>query len=155
MGEKASAKYTGKSVIAHVWREEKTTSGGTKTIDRGSDAAPFYVRDETGSVPVDPSGAEIRFQEKEVERGHTKRRLEGYLTEGDDVCVRGERCENERTVYVGDGEDVAEFVISDSSELGTSRRQVYRNLPLPATFTLLSIVLLVFIFSIFGVLEVP
>lgn len=37
-----------------------------KTLDEGSDAAPFLVEDETGTVRVDPTGATLEFEPETV-----------------------------------------------------------------------------------------
>lgn len=130
VGEKEiESKYEGKPVIAYAWEEEKITGGGRETIAEGGDAAPFCVTDGNGSVLVDPSDANIDLDKEVVDTGHTKRRLEGYLTEGDEVYVYGQKRENEKTVYIGNGGEVPELVISDSSEMRVPGTQLSSYLP--------------------------
>jgi hypothetical protein len=122
-------------------REEETDDDGAtatswRTVDRGADAVPFLVGDETGSVAVDPAGASLSIGESRL--GHANRQYreyEGRIGPGDSVYVYGRLREaddpadapGERRTYVGDGDEVREFVVSDTGQLGTVFRYVLQG----------------------------
>lgn len=143
LGETTTGMYTDEPALAqkyhedHVEEEEDpdgnvTTS--TRTVDRGSDAVPFLVEDETGSVAVDPAGASLSITEERLHYrdgiGTSSRdyhRYEGRIEPGDSVYVFGQLREaddpadapGEERTYIGNGDEVPEFVVSDSGQLGT------------------------------------
>lgn len=130
--------YTETECLAHEWtkRREETRSASDddaptmKTVDRGTESVPFLLRDESGSIPVDPSGAELSLSHDVSKKSHDIRRIESRLDVGDAVHVYGQRrrVDEERddlgdeTIYVGDGDDVSHFRVSDSSPTGASLR---------------------------------
>lgn len=146
--ETVTGPYTGETAVAYTCRrerrEERTDDDGEtttswETVSRDSDAVPFLVADETGEVAVDPAGANLSITEAEVTRGgSTSRRrpeyqeYEGRIEPGEDVHVYGqlrtaadgEGAPGEERTYVGDGDEVSEFVVSDGSELRTVLRYV-------------------------------
>lgn len=146
--ETVSGPYTGEPAVAYTSRrerrEERTDDDGEtrtswETVSRDSDAVPFLVADETGEVAVDPSGANLSITETEVTRGglmNRRRReyqeYEGRIEPGEEVHVYGqlrtatdgEGAPGDERTYIGDGDEVSEFVVSDGSELRTVLRYV-------------------------------
>lgn len=143
--EPLSGTYSGETALAQTWRRveetEETDDGDTQTTTRtvssGRDAVCFLVEDETGSVAVDPTGANLSIGESLVAsdgpRGSENRYTydyEGRIEPGDAVHVYGqvrsaaasEDAPGDGSVYVGDGGDVDEFVVSDASALRTALR---------------------------------
>lgn len=148
--EPFTAKYSDEPALAQSWRRERkrertdddgNTNTEWRTVSRGTDSVPFLVEDETGSVAVDPSGAQLSITESEVRQGgrvwfggrdRRHREYEGRIAPGDGVHVYGQKrratdpadLPGEEAVYVGDGDEVSEFVVSDGSELRTVLRYV-------------------------------
>lgn len=136
--EQLTSRYTDTEVVAHTYekkeRERRVDSDGTththtRTLEEGRDAVPFYVRDQSGAVPIDPTDAEFSFDTELISGGHVKT-YEGRLGDGDTVHVMGQKRDattEEETIdgeetYVGDGDAVADFTISDTTELRTVAR---------------------------------
>jgi hypothetical protein len=79
-------------------RQQRRTRQGTDTVASNTRHVPFYVKDETGQVKINPEGAEIiaeksysSFQHRELQaesRGNRARRGE----EDDRLQLRGEHC---------------------------------------------------------------
>lgn len=69
------APFTGRDCLAYTWHVDAvTTERGAdgvhfrrEVVDRGREAVPFLVDDGTGSVLVDPAGADLRLAEAWVE----------------------------------------------------------------------------------------
>lgn len=136
--EQLTSRYTNTEVVAHTYekkeRERWTDADGDththyQTLESGSDAVPFYVRDESGAVPVDPAGAEFSFDTEQISGGHVQT-YEGRLADGDTVHVFGQKHDaaaaddtvDGEDTYVGDGDAVTDFMISDTTELRTVLR---------------------------------
>lgn len=85
----------------------RSSKGGNhwSIIEQGASAAPFYVEDETGTILVDPVGADPAqpYSNRSVEGRF--RRTEWYIRQGDPVYVLGTVRKNR-----GLGEDHAERV---------------------------------------------
>lgn len=143
--ETVSGPHTGDPAVAYTSRRERReeqtddddeTRTSWETVSRDSDAVPFLVSDETGEVAVDPAGANLSITETEVSRGGStsrrRREYEGRIEPGEDVHVYGqlrtatdgEGAPGEERTYIGDGDEVSEFVVSDGSELRTVLRYV-------------------------------
>lgn len=136
LGETTAGKYTGDPALAQKWHEEHEEEGtdedgntttSWRTTDRGSDAVPFRVEDETGSIAVDAPGAALTIDESNTHEGPTdERRYEGRIEPGDSVYVFGQlntandpaEAPGEERAFIGDGEDAPEFLVSDSGGLG-------------------------------------
>lgn len=95
-----------------------------ETVDSGRDAVPFRVTDDSGSVPVDPEGSDFEAGEDHQERSGSVRRTERRLVPGDTVHVYGQKREvvegdllDDRRQYVGDGQRVTTFQITQGGEL--------------------------------------
>lgn len=112
------------------------------TIAQGASTRPFFIRDETGVVPVEPEGAELHLQvdnqyhasflgaDTETIRagltragsavtpglGATLRCDETFIREGDPVFVLGTATIRGAGVVIAKGERGACFCVSDGSE---------------------------------------
>jgi len=151
--------YSGEPAVAQTWRRERkqeetdddgNTNESWRTVSRGSDSVPFLVEDQTGSVAVDPSGANLSIGTSEVtrddtirfgNRDRTYREYEGRIEPGDTVHVYGQLREDDDAPgdeqrYIGGGSEVSEFVVSDGSEL----RTVLRYAGLGAALVLVALV---------------
>ena len=98
LGGSVTGKYSEQECLAYDWEHEERDAGSTgdnrdsnyHMADMGTEGKPFLVRDETGAVAVDPSGANIYGEEdewKNRERIHRERRVES----GDRVHVYGHK----------------------------------------------------------------
>ena len=137
LGETLPGTYSDEPALVQKWHrvkeEERTDSdGNTTTSERrlggGSDAVPFLLEDETGAVAVDPSGASLSVSESHIHHGPSDiKHYEGRIEPGDSVYVYGQLLEaedsanapGEKRTYIGNGDEVAEFVVSDSGQLST------------------------------------
>lgn len=142
-GNLMASPYTGKEVVAYDYREEekKRKHSGEQeseykweTVDSGTAARPFHVRDETGSVAVDPEGATISLDEERVASGARDRKYEGRLEPSDFVHVYGQKRDavdgdapDGESVYIGDGNETDAFTISDTTEFWTVSRYVAKG----------------------------
>lgn len=124
-------------------KDERTDDDGTtttewQTVTEGTDTVPFLVADDSGTVAVDPDGASLSMTRKRVDTDRSLtgrsdiREYEGRIGPGDDVYVYGARrsaseeadqLEGE-SVYIGAGDAVERFVISDGSEFRTAMRTI-------------------------------
>ncbi|WP_135821842.1 GIDE domain-containing protein [Halostella litorea] len=101
-----------------------------RTVDSGGDETPFYVTDDTGSVAVDPDGAEVSVHSDRVDSSIRVRKYEGRLDPGETVHVYGEKVDaadtadapGDERVYIGDGGTAESFTISDTTENRTIMR---------------------------------
>lgn len=136
LGETTAGKYTGEPALAQKWHEEREEEGtdadgntttSWRTTDRGSDAVPFLIEDETGSIAVDAPNAALTIDESNTHEGPTNERwYEGRIEPGDSAYVFGQLekandradAPGEERAYIGDGEDAPEFLVSDSGGLG-------------------------------------
>lgn len=97
-----------------------------KTVSSGHDSVPFLVRDDAGEVAVAPDGADLEIGTDHRARRGDIRETERRLDPGDDVHVYGQK----HTVaerrddalagqrhYVGDGEAVPTFQLTEGGEL--------------------------------------
>ncbi|WP_336036070.1 GIDE domain-containing protein [Halobacterium yunchengense] len=125
LDETVVAPYTNTECLAHEYRtqvEERDhgdEDGGTewRTVERGSDEVPFVVTDDSGSVAVDPSGAELSMDDEDLDDGPNRRRTERRLDVDETVHVYGHRRDDglgDEPVYVGDG-DAVNFRIADTT----------------------------------------
>jgi hypothetical protein len=142
-----TTKYTDTQAVVHEYKlqkheENRATDQGTEweTVDSGTEAQPFYVTDETGSVAVDPDGATVSLDMEKVSGGSeidigpvdasTSKRYEGLLAPGDHVHVFGQRRDaqgagpNSEQFYIGDGGETATFTVSDTTETRTIVRYI-------------------------------
>lgn len=82
-----TGKYSEQECLAYMWEYHDRDAGSTgdnresnyHMEDRGTEGEPFHVRDETGAVAVDPTGANIYAEEdewKNEERIHREQRIE-------------------------------------------------------------------------------
>jgi len=151
--ELLTTKYTDTPAVAYDYRLEKheenrSTESGPEwqTVDSGTEAQPFYVTDETGSVAVDPDGGTVSLDTEKVSGGSeidvgpvdasTSKRYEGRLAPDDQVHVFGQKRNAQRDGpgderhYIGDGGETATFTISDTTEGRTVMRFLGRGIGL-------------------------
>ena len=111
-----TGKYSEQECLAYAWEHQDKDAGNTgdnresnyHLEDKGTEGEPFHVRDETGTVAVDPTGANIYGEEdewKNRERIHTERRIEAddrlhVYGHKQDIVERREGLGTEST-YVG------------------------------------------------------
>lgn len=137
-----TTEYTDTPAVAHEYKlqvheENRTNEGGPEweTVDSGTEAQPFYVTDETGTVAVDPDGANVSLDMEKVSGGSeidigsvdasTSKRHEGLLAPGDHVHVFGQKRTaqgdgpGDERVYIGDGGETETFSVSDTTETRT------------------------------------
>jgi len=145
--ELLTTEYTDTPAVVHEYKlqvHEENRSGDAgaewQTVDSGTEAQPFYVTDETGSVAVDPDGATVSLDMEKISGGSeidigpvdasTSKRHEGLLAPGDHVHVFGQKRhaqgdgpESER-FYIGDGGETDTFSVSDTTETRTIVRYI-------------------------------
>jgi hypothetical protein len=111
-----TGKYSEQECLAYAWEHEDRDLGSTgdnresnyHMEDMGTEGEPFHVRDETGTVAVDPTGANIYAEAdewKNRERIHRERRIEAddrlhVYGHKQDIVERQEGLGTE-TTYVG------------------------------------------------------
>lgn len=152
--ETTTSRYTNTECVAYDYelkeRERRTARGETvtsyETVESGAVRRPFYLRDETGAVAIDPDGAALSLDTETVSGGHRKR-YESRLEPGETVHVYGQqraaveaddRIDGEETV-VGDGDAVSQFTITDTTEFRTTLRYVLNGFGRLFLFTLLTV----------------
>ena len=145
--ELLTTKYTDTQALVHEYKlqvheENRTNEGGAEwqTVDSGTEAQPFYVTDETGSVAVDPDGATVSLDMKKISGGSeidigsvdasTSKQYEGLLAPGDHVHVFGQKRDAQgdgpgsERFYIGDGGETDTFSVSDTTETQTIVRYI-------------------------------
>lgn len=144
LSKTVSSEYTDTECLAYTWKKKKEETGDGddsvtfRTLDAGSESVPFIVSDDSGKFPIDPAGAELSLSTDTTDynRNRDVRRYESRLNIGDKVHVYGQRQRlteqrdefGDETVNIGDGEEVSQFRISDSSEASASLRLVGKGL---------------------------
>jgi hypothetical protein len=120
LGGTVTGKYSEHECLAYAWEHQDRDAGSTgdnresnyHTEDMGTEGEPFHVRDETGTMAVDPTGANIYAEEhewKNRERIHKERRIEAgdrlhVYGHKQDIVERQEGLGTEST-YVGSNTD--------------------------------------------------
>jgi hypothetical protein len=145
--EMLTTKYTDTPAVVQEYKlqvHEENRSGdqGTEweTVESGTEAQPFSVTDETGSVAVDPDGATVSLDMDKVSGGSeidvgpvdasASKRFEGLLAPGDHVHVFGQKRHaqgdgpGDERFYIGDGGETDTFSVSDTSETRTIVRYI-------------------------------
>lgn len=106
-----------------------------RTVDSGDDAVPFLVSDDTGSIPVDPAGATLGLDTEYSDRTGDVKRSEKRIDPGDGVHVIGRKIPavesdadlGDARTYIGDGEEVPTFRVTNGGELETVARMFGRS----------------------------
>jgi hypothetical protein len=134
--ETVVAPYTETECLAHEYKTEvkehdhDQDDAGTdwRTVDQGSGEVAFAVEDDSGTVAVDPSGAELSMADEQLSNNTHRRRIEERLDVGETVHVYGHRRDGgpDGSVYVGDG-DEANFRIADTSAGKAVRRLLLKG----------------------------
>jgi len=145
--ELLTTEYTDTPAVVHEYKlqvHEDDRSGDEgaewQTVDSGTEAQPFYVTDETGSVAVDPDGANVSLDMEKVSGGSeidigsvdasTSKRHEGLLAPGDHVHVFGQKRDaqgdgpDSERFYISDGGETDTFSVSDTTETRTTVRYI-------------------------------
>lgn len=121
------APYTDTECLAHEHRTRVKEDGvgdddndRWRTVDRGEDSVPFLVEDDSGTVAVDPEGADLSMDEESLNSNNRRRKTERRLDVGETVHVFGHRRDDgdgalaDEPVHIGDG-DEANYRIADAS----------------------------------------
>lgn len=124
--------YTGTECLAFEseGREYSQRDGDWRVTGRTERARPFSVTDDTGTVPVDPTGATFSFARSVVLDTGRRKQIEWRLEPGETAYVSGRKLDGVgdsgapggAATYLGAGEDPGSFTISDASERRTVRR---------------------------------
>lgn len=146
-----SGKYSDETALAQSWKRERkqereqddgSTSTSWTTVNRGSNAVPFLVEDDTGAVVVDARSADLSISMSRIRRNRgllarykrrknqRHREYEGRIEPGDGVHVYGQvQSTGQETspltddpAYIGGGDEVSNFLVSTGSELRTVLR---------------------------------
>ena len=145
------------TALAYTWREVEITErkgdnnsskNRTRTIDRERHAEPFKVVDESGETVVDPRGATLSLNERRITRGGRTQEYQAEIQPGDSVHVFGQKrtasdpesAPGEVSHFIGNGEEVPEFIISDSSQLRSILRGAFKTIGMIVVGVLLSII---------------
>lgn len=96
-----------------------------KTVSTSEAASPFRLVDETGSVVVDPDGANLSIDMDRTKSTSRRRTYRGSITPGDTVHIYGHKLTatdtedppDDTEVFVGDGD--RQFLISDTTQFRT------------------------------------
>ncbi|RQG94215.1 GIDE domain-containing protein [Natrarchaeobius chitinivorans] len=146
-----TGKYSNETALAQSWKRERkqereqddgSTNTTWTTVNRGSNAVPFLVEDDTGAVVVDARSADLSISTSRIRRrrrllpwrksrkNRRYREYEGRIEPGDGVHVYGQVTSTAQETppltddpaYIGDGDDVSNFLVSKGSELRTVLR---------------------------------
>lgn len=148
------------TALAYKWREVEITerkgsndssNNRTRTVDRERHAEPFKVVDESGETVVDPRGATLSLNERRITRGGRFQEYQGEIQPGDNVHVFGEKrtgsdpekAPGDSKHYIGNGEEVPEFIISDSSQLRSIVRGAFKTIGMVVVGVLISLIAIV------------
>lgn len=148
------------TALAYKWREVEITErkgsndsskNRTRTVDRERHAEPFKVVDDSGETVVDPRGATLSLNERRITRGGRFQEYQGEIQPGDSVHVFGEKrtasdpekAPGDSKHYIGNGEEVPEFIISDSSQLRSIVRGTFKTIGMVVVGILISLIAIV------------
>lgn len=91
-GQTVTAPFTDTDCLAYEYEAQEYRSSGKssswKTVDEGDTAVSFLVDDETGTVRVDPTGADLQFESHtlKVDGGdEPPKRIAQYISATDDI----------------------------------------------------------------------
>jgi hypothetical protein len=133
LDETVQSPYTNTDCLVYEYKKERddghtgddTHDSGMTTVDSGSEGVPFLLADDSGDVAVDPTGAEYMLGTDDVEGGTREKKHENRIEPGDSIHVVGqkraaaERREDgldQQRCYVGDGDRISQYRITDGSE---------------------------------------
>jgi hypothetical protein len=126
------SKYTDTPCVAYSYAEETgkhpDAGGGSRTVDEGSAAVPFVVKDATGELAVDADAADLSLASERTNGFFSRsEKTESRLDVGETVHVHGRLCEDDdgpADVYVGELDD-GDLHVSDASAEATVTRHLY------------------------------
>jgi len=125
-----TSRYTDTDCLAYSYKKQRRRHDHDpddhddwRTVDSGGDRLPFEITDDSGSVAVDPAGADLSMDQDRVESSYNTRKYESRLDVGEQVHVYGNKQEAveqdegpaDHRIYIGDEEETM-FRISDTSE---------------------------------------
>jgi len=133
LDETVQSPYTNTDCLVYEYKKERddghtgddTHDSGMTTVDSGSEEVPFLIADGTGDVAVDPTGAEFMLGTDDVEGGTREKKHENRIEPGNPIHVTGQKREaaeqrddglDQQRCYVGDGDRVSQYRITDGSE---------------------------------------
>jgi hypothetical protein len=127
-----AAPFTGRDCLAHTWHVDAVTPERSRdgvsfrrnVVDHGREAVPFLVDDGTGTVLVDPVGADLRLAEAWVEDYDPDRADRGDLvfeTGGFPDWEQYDRHYHEARLDEGETVSVHGTVRADGDELRAGR----------------------------------
>ena len=105
-----------------------------KTISSSEGASPFRLADETGSVAVDPDGANLSIDMDLTNSTSRRRTYRGSITPDDTVHIYGQKQSaddvedppGDAAFFVGDGD--GKFLISDTTQFRTVVRYLFSGI---------------------------
>jgi hypothetical protein len=109
--------------VSFVHLVQKKTDDEWRTVERTQQSVPFYCRDQTGRLLVDPTDARVWAMRSIVRKaGSSKRKIEQTICPDDDLYVLGPATVDPKTptrLMIANSDDDTPFVVStiDSQEL--------------------------------------
>lgn len=125
--ETVESPYTNTDCLVCEYEKERDIDddSGMTTVDSGCKSVPFLLTDGSGEVAVDPSGARFMLGTDDIEGGTRESKKENRIEPGDPIHIVGqkraaaERREDgldQQRCYVGDGDRLSQYRITDGSE---------------------------------------
>jgi hypothetical protein len=128
LDETVESPYTNTDCLVYEYKKERDTDrgdSGMTTVASGSEGVPFLLADGSGEVAVDPTGAEFMLGTDDIEGGTREKKHENRIEPGDPIHISGQKREaaekredalDQERCYVGDGDRVSQYRITDGSE---------------------------------------
>ncbi|MFC3957079.1 E3 ubiquitin ligase family protein [Halovivax cerinus] len=129
LDETLSGHFSTLPVLVQEWETRRvpdepdgTVPSNRRPMTDGRADVPFVVRDDSGTVAVDPTHATLSLERDRDNTSHGVRQLASRLEPGDDVYVFGQVCTDDdsdaafggESVSVGAGDDPGAFRIADT-----------------------------------------
>lgn len=93
----ATALFSGTACLAYEYEAQEFRGGGQhshwETVDEGLRAIPFFVEDNSGTVSVDPRGAELHLETETLTIEPSERppeRIERYIRQTEDLELQND-----------------------------------------------------------------
>ncbi len=91
LGGTVEGKYSGETCLAYGWERQEKGKNGYHTVAGGTDGKPFLVRDETGEIAVDPTGASTYGNAEEWSPESNEKQVERCINVGDELHIYGHK----------------------------------------------------------------
>lgn len=88
-GAQAASPLTGLPCLWYRYSLEEQRNNEWRQVDHGESEAPFVLDDGTGTCVIDPRGAHVESQHKEVRQRNERRETEWLLLKGDRLYAIG------------------------------------------------------------------